>query len=120
MESFQQTANLDIDHRPGENPARGLQGINPLWESGTQNSDCVLRESEFPRKVLQLQGDSADLFSFISRCNSVKVQGGWWVLYECSNFSGYQYIIGSGEYIDYGQWMGFNDSIRSCKIIRKK
>ncbi|MED6236827.1 hypothetical protein ATANTOWER_014880 [Ataeniobius toweri] len=104
MESFQRTVNLDINHQPGENPARGLQGINPLWESGTQNSGFLLLKSPhliaadaaqlcgstclshpivfYESQNLQgrsynCKGDSADLFSFISRCNSVKVQGGW-------------------------------------------
>uniref|UniRef100_A0A3B5QHK7 Crystallin, gamma S4 n=1 Tax=Xiphophorus maculatus TaxID=8083 RepID=A0A3B5QHK7_XIPMA len=73
---------------------------------------------DFQGKSYDCKGDSADLYSFIRRCNSVKVQAGWWVLYERNNFSGYQYIIGPGEYTGYGQWMGFNDCVRSCKIIR--
>lgn len=73
---------------------------------------------DFQGKSYDCKGDSADLYSYIRRCNSVKVQAGWWVLYERNNFSGYQYIIGPGEYTGYGQWMGFNDCVRSCKIIR--
>lgn len=73
---------------------------------------------DFQGKSYDCKGDSADLDGFIHRCNSVKVQGGWWVLYERSNFSGFQYIIGPGEYKGYSQWMGFNDCVRSCKIIK--
>uniref|UniRef100_A0A096LTB5 Crystallin, gamma S4 n=1 Tax=Poecilia formosa TaxID=48698 RepID=A0A096LTB5_POEFO len=73
---------------------------------------------DFQGKSYDCKGDSADLYSYIRRCNSVKVQAGWWVLYERNNFSGYQYIIGPGEYTGYGQWMGFNDCVRSCKIIK--
>ncbi|XP_015256665.1 gamma-crystallin 2-like [Cyprinodon tularosa] len=73
---------------------------------------------DFQGKSYDCKGDSADLYSYIHRCNSVKVHGGWWVLYERSNFSGYQYIVGPGEYNVYGQWMGFNDCVRSCKIIK--
>uniref|UniRef100_A0A3B3XI99 Beta/gamma crystallin 'Greek key' domain-containing protein n=1 Tax=Poecilia mexicana TaxID=48701 RepID=A0A3B3XI99_9TELE len=48
---------------------------------------------DFQGKSYDCKGDSADLYSYIRRCNSVKVQAGWWVLYERNNFSGYQYII---------------------------
>ncbi|XP_054915918.1 gamma-crystallin S-like [Poeciliopsis prolifica] len=59
---------------------------------------------DFQGKSYDCKGDSADLYSYIRRCNSVKVQ--------------VQYIIGPGEYTGYGQWMGFNDCVRSCKIIK--
>uniref|UniRef100_A0A3Q4HPP6 Crystallin, gamma S4 n=1 Tax=Neolamprologus brichardi TaxID=32507 RepID=A0A3Q4HPP6_NEOBR len=67
---------------------------------------------------LNFERDSANLHGYIRRCNSVKVEGGWWVLYERNNFTGYQYVIGPGKYNNYGSWMGFNDCVRSCRIIR--
>ncbi|XP_072253752.1 gamma-crystallin S-1-like [Leuresthes tenuis] len=72
----------------------------------------------FEGKSYECKGDSPDLHGFIRRCNSVKVEGGWWVLYERNKFTGYQYVIGPGEYNDYSLWMGFNDCIRSCRIIK--
>ncbi|OCT61370.1 hypothetical protein XELAEV_18047393mg, partial [Xenopus laevis] len=33
------------------------------------------------------------------------------------NYSGHQYFLKRGEYPDFQQWYGFNDSIRSCRII---
>ncbi|XP_022071171.1 gamma-crystallin S-1-like [Acanthochromis polyacanthus] len=75
-------------------------------------------DRDFQGKSYDCKGDSADLQSFIHRCNSVKVEGGWWVLYERNNYGGYQYVIGPGEYSEYGRWMGFNDCVRSCRIIK--
>ncbi|XP_020864388.2 gamma-crystallin B [Phascolarctos cinereus] len=39
------------------------------------------------------------------------------MIYERPNYLGHQYYLRRGEYPDYQQWMGFNDSIRSCRII---
>uniref|UniRef100_A0A668SV92 Beta/gamma crystallin 'Greek key' domain-containing protein n=1 Tax=Oreochromis aureus TaxID=47969 RepID=A0A668SV92_OREAU len=59
-----------------------------------------------------------DTHTLLGSMISLKVEGGWWVLYERNNFTGYQYVIGPGEYNNYGSWMGFNDCVRSCRIIR--
>ncbi|XP_054471821.1 gamma-crystallin S-1-like [Anoplopoma fimbria] len=75
-------------------------------------------DRDFKGKSYDCKGDSVDLQGFIHRCNSLKVEGGWWVLYERNNYAGYQYVIGPGEYNDYRRWMGFNDCVRSCRIIR--
>ncbi|XP_005746370.1 beta-crystallin S-1-like [Pundamilia nyererei] len=75
-------------------------------------------DRDFKGKSYDCKGDSANLHGYIRRCNSVKVEGGWWVLYERNNFTGYQYVIGPGEYNNYSSWMGFNDCVRSCRIIR--
>ncbi|XP_047457323.1 gamma-crystallin S-1-like [Mugil cephalus] len=75
-------------------------------------------DRDFQGKSYDCKGDSVDLQGFIHRCNSVKVEGGWWVLYERNNFMGYQYVIGPGEYNNYCHWMGFNDCVRSCRIIK--
>uniref|UniRef100_A0A8D3ALL7 Crystallin, gamma S4 n=1 Tax=Scophthalmus maximus TaxID=52904 RepID=A0A8D3ALL7_SCOMX len=75
-------------------------------------------DRDFRGKFYDCKGDSPDLHGFIHRCNSVKVEAGWWVLYERDNFTGYQYVIGPGEYNEYRHWMGFNDCVRSCRIIK--
>ncbi|XP_067842933.1 gamma-crystallin S-1-like isoform X3 [Heptranchias perlo] len=59
--------------------------------------------------------DCADLSSYFSRCNSIRVESDWWVVYEKPNYMGYQYVLSRGEYPDYQRWMGFNDNIRSCR-----
>ncbi|XP_053183972.1 gamma-crystallin M2-like isoform X2 [Scomber japonicus] len=62
--------------------------------------------------------DCPDLRSYFSRCNSIKVDSGCWVLYERPNYTGYQYVLSPGEYPDHQNWMGFNDSIKSCRCIK--
>ncbi|XP_016093576.1 gamma-crystallin M2-like [Sinocyclocheilus grahami] len=62
--------------------------------------------------------DCPELSSHFSRCNSIRVESGAWVLYERPNFMGCQYILTRGEYPDYQHWMGFSDSIRSCRMVR--
>ncbi|CAJ1078978.1 gamma-crystallin M2-like [Xyrichtys novacula] len=52
-----------------------------------------------------------------SRCNSIKVESGCWVLYEKPNYMGYQYVLTRGEYPEYQCWMGYNDNIRSCQTF---
>ncbi|XP_069470064.1 gamma-crystallin 2-like [Ambystoma mexicanum] len=62
-------------------------------------------------------GDNADLHSYLSRCNSIRIESGCWVIYERPNYIGNQYILKKGEYPDYQNWMGINDSIRSCHSV---
>ncbi|XP_059417327.1 gamma-crystallin 1-like [Carassius carassius] len=57
--------------------------------------------------------DCPELSSHFSCCYS------WaWVLYERPKLMGCQYILTRGEYPDYQHWMGYNDSIRSCRRVR--
>uniref|UniRef100_A0A8C4X7B6 Beta/gamma crystallin 'Greek key' domain-containing protein n=1 Tax=Erpetoichthys calabaricus TaxID=27687 RepID=A0A8C4X7B6_ERPCA len=61
--------------------------------------------------------DCADLQTYFSRCNSIRVESGCWMVYERPNYMGYQYFLRRGEYPDYQRWMGFNDCVRSCRVI---
>lgn len=58
-----------------------------------------------------------DLHAHFSRCNSIQVESGNWMVYERPNYLGYQYFLRRGEYPDYQRWMGFNDCVRSCRMI---
>ncbi|XP_041663560.1 gamma-crystallin M2-like [Cheilinus undulatus] len=62
--------------------------------------------------------DCPDLRSYFSRCNSIKVESGSWVLYERPNYTGNQYVLIPGEYSDPQRWMGYSDSIKSCRFIK--
>ncbi len=75
-------------------------------------------DRNFQGRSYECKGDTSDLHSFFSRCNSAKVKGGSWVLYESPNYMGYQYILVPGEYPDYHHWIGFNDYVRSCRLLR--
>ncbi|KAG7503136.1 hypothetical protein JOB18_032460 [Solea senegalensis] len=74
-------------------------------------------DRNFQGRSYECDSDCPDTDPHFSRCNSVKVESGCWVLYEKSNYGGYQYVLTRGEYPDYQRWMGFNDTIRSCRTF---
>ncbi|XP_070236300.1 gamma-crystallin C isoform X1 [Bos mutus] len=71
----------------------------------------------FQGRCYQCSSDCPNLQPYFSRCNSIRVDSGCWMLYERPNYQGHQYFLQRGDYPDYLQWMGFNDSIRSCCLI---
>lgn len=75
-------------------------------------------DKNFQGHYFECNSNCPELNTHFSRCNSVQVQSGAWVLYERPNYLGYQYVLTKGEYPDYQRWMGYNDSVRSCRIIR--
>ncbi|XP_064185708.1 gamma-crystallin M2-like [Anguilla rostrata] len=75
-------------------------------------------DKSFQGRRYECGADCADLHSHFSRCNSVRVETGCWVLYERPNYTGYQYVLTRGEYPDPQQWSAFNDSVRSCRWIK--
>uniref|UniRef100_UPI00398F7C3E gamma-crystallin S-1-like n=1 Tax=Pristiophorus japonicus TaxID=55135 RepID=UPI00398F7C3E len=72
-------------------------------------------DRNFQGRHYECNTDCADLSPYFSRCNSIRVESDWWVVYERPNYMGYQYVLSRGEYPDYQRWMGFNDNIRSCR-----
>ncbi|XP_006013359.1 gamma-crystallin M2-like isoform X4 [Latimeria chalumnae] len=74
-------------------------------------------DRNFQGRHYECSSDCTDMHSYFSRCNSVRVESGCWVIYERPNYQGYQYFMSRGEYPDYQHWMGYNDSIRSCRMI---
>ncbi|XP_077072411.1 crystallin, gamma S3 [Siphateles boraxobius] len=75
-------------------------------------------DKNFQGRSFECSIDCPELSSHFSHCNSIQVKRWAWVLYEDTNFMGCQYILTRGEYPDYQRWMGFNDSIRSCRMVR--
>ncbi|KAK7877379.1 hypothetical protein WMY93_031916 [Mugilogobius chulae] len=74
-------------------------------------------DRNFQGRNYECSSECSDLHSHFSRCNSIRVDSGAWMVYERSNYSGYQYFLRRGEYPDYQRWMGFNDCVRSCRMI---
>ncbi|XP_068602158.1 gamma-crystallin M2-like isoform X1 [Brachionichthys hirsutus] len=74
-------------------------------------------DRNFQGRSHECDTDCADMHPHFSRCNSIKVESGCWVLYEKPNYTGYQYVLTRGEYPDYQRWMGYNDTIRSCRTF---
>uniref|UniRef100_A0A8C7DZ13 Crystallin gamma S n=1 Tax=Naja naja TaxID=35670 RepID=A0A8C7DZ13_NAJNA len=62
--------------------------------------------------------DCLDFHTDLSRCNSIRVENGVWVVYEQPNFAGNMYVLTHGEYPEYHCWMGQNDRVSSCKSIQ--
>ncbi|MXQ99897.1 hypothetical protein E5288_WYG019038 [Bos mutus] len=71
----------------------------------------------FQGRHYECSSDHSNLQPYFSRCNSIRVDSGCWMIYEQPNFQGPQYFLRRGDYPDYQQWMGLNDSIRSCRLI---
>ena len=65
-----------------------------------------------------MQSVKIEIICLISRCNSIWVESGAWVLYERPNYTGNQYVLTRGDYPDYQSWMGYSNTIRSCRLIR--
>ncbi|XP_028836082.1 gamma-crystallin M2-like isoform X2 [Denticeps clupeoides] len=75
-------------------------------------------DRNFQGHCYECTSDCPELSSHFGRCNSIRVESGAWVLYERPNYAGSQYILTLGEFPEYQHWMGFNDTIRSCRLIR--
>lgn len=74
-------------------------------------------DKNFQGRSYECSNDCTDLHSYFSRCNSIKVESGCFMIYERPNFMGHQYFMRRGEYADYQRWMGFSSCIRSCRMI---
>ncbi|XP_075037477.1 gamma-crystallin M2-like [Mixophyes fleayi] len=74
-------------------------------------------EKDFQGPYYECSNDCPNLSFYISRCKSIQVIKGCWMIYEHTNYRGYQYFIKRGDYPNFQQWMGFNDSVKSCLAI---
>ncbi|MBN3326844.1 CRGM2 protein, partial [Atractosteus spatula] len=98
---------------------------NTKWERSILNeisTYCIAQiifyeDRNFGGRSYECSSDCADMHSYVSRCNSIRVESGCWMTYERPNYMGYQYFLRRGEYPDYQRWMGYNDCIRSCRMI---
>ncbi|XP_069082058.1 gamma-crystallin A-like isoform X1 [Pleurodeles waltl] len=75
-------------------------------------------DRNFQGRSHECSNDAPNLQSHLGRCNSIQVENGWWMIYEYPNYKGYQYYLNKGDYPDYQRWMGYNDSVRSCRMIQ--
>lgn len=74
-------------------------------------------DRNFQGRSYECSSECSDLHSHFNRCNSIRVDSGDWMVYERPNYMGYQYFLRKGDYPDYQRWMGFNDCVRSCRMI---
>ncbi|XP_012713811.3 gamma-crystallin M2 [Fundulus heteroclitus] len=74
-------------------------------------------ERNFQGRSYECMSDCSDMSSYMSRCHSCRVEGGCFMVYDRPNYMGNQYLMRKGEYADYMSMMGWNDCIRSCRMI---
>uniref|UniRef100_A0A8D2J9K3 Crystallin gamma S n=1 Tax=Varanus komodoensis TaxID=61221 RepID=A0A8D2J9K3_VARKO len=89
----------------------------PKGQIQFQRSSQGLRKN-FQGRRYESDRDCLDFHTDLSRCNSIRVEGGAWVVYERPNFAGNMYVLTHGEYPEYQRWMGLNDRVSSCKSIQ--
>lgn len=93
-------------------------GVKYEWELTRVVPQIVFYEDKnFQGRRYECDSDCSDFHTYLSRCNSIRVESGAWVVYERPNYMGYQYVLTRGEYPEYQRWMGLNDRISSCKMI---
>ncbi|KAM3917417.1 gamma-crystallin-3-like isoform 2-T2 [Leptodactylus fuscus] len=73
-------------------------------------------DRNFQGRSYECHSECSDLTSYFRHCNSIRVESGNWILYEHPNYRGHQYFLHRGDYPNFQQWMGYNDSIRSCRV----
>ncbi|XP_030198944.1 gamma-crystallin M1-like isoform X1 [Gadus morhua] len=77
-------------------------------------------EKNFQGRTYECMSDCSDMSSYMSRCQSCRVESGCFMLYERNNYMGQQFFMRRGEYNDMHrmQSMGMMfDNIRSCRMI---
>ncbi|XP_077741012.1 gamma-crystallin B [Canis aureus] len=88
-----------------------------LLPRSTMGKITFYEDRGFQGRCYECSSDCPNLQPYFSRCNSIRVDSGCWMLYERPNYQGHQYFLRRGDYPDYQQWLGFSDSIRSCRLI---
>ncbi|XP_053327943.1 gamma-crystallin 1-like [Spea bombifrons] len=73
-------------------------------------------DHNFQGRSYECTTECPDMTSYFRHCNSIRVASGNWILYEHPHYRGHQYYLSRGEYPEFQQWMGLNDSIRSCRL----
>ncbi|KAM7153954.1 gamma-crystallin B-like [Macrochelys suwanniensis] len=76
----------------------------------------LFEDRNFQGRSIECSSDRPDFQSQLSRCNSVRVESGCFMLYERPNFQGQQFFLKRGDYPDM-QSEGFSTAIKSCRMI---
>uniref|UniRef100_UPI0037E79A27 gamma-crystallin M3-like n=1 Tax=Semicossyphus pulcher TaxID=241346 RepID=UPI0037E79A27 len=76
-------------------------------------------DRNFQGRSYETSSDCPELTSYLSRCNSCRVESGLFMVYEKPNFMGHQMLVRRGEYPDNQRLMGMSmsDCIRSSRMI---
>ncbi|XP_061826932.2 gamma-crystallin M2-like [Nerophis lumbriciformis] len=74
-------------------------------------------ERNFQGRSYECMSDCSDMSSYLSRCQSCRVESGCFMVYERPNFTGNQHFMRRGEYADSMSMVGMRDCIKSCRMI---
>lgn len=76
-------------------------------------------DRNFQGRSYETSSDCPELTSYLSRCNSCRVESGLFMVYEKPNFMGHQMLVRRGDYPDNQHLMGMSmsDCIRSSRMI---
>ncbi|XP_040004440.1 gamma-crystallin M3-like [Xiphias gladius] len=83
----------------------------------TMGKIIFFEERNFQGRSYECMSDCADMSSFLTRCQSCRVESGCFMVYDRPNFVGNQVFMRRGEYADYMSMMGMSSGIRSCRMI---
>nr|P48648.2 RecName: Full=Gamma-crystallin M1; Short=Gamma-M1 [Chiloscyllium indicum]CAA55810.1 g-crystallin [Chiloscyllium indicum] len=75
-------------------------------------------DRNFQGRSYECMSDCSDITTYMSRCQSCRVESGCFMVYERPNFMGMQFFLRRGEYHDMQRMMSMGmmfDSIRSCR-----
>ncbi|XP_048725576.1 uncharacterized protein LOC125644908 isoform X3 [Caretta caretta] len=89
---------------------------SPSTAKQPDNKIILFEDRNFQGRSVECGSDRPDLQSQLSRCNSVRVESGCFMLYERPNFQGQQFFLKRGDYPDM-QSESFSTSIKSCRMI---
>ncbi|XP_077435843.1 gamma-crystallin M3-like [Vanacampus margaritifer] len=74
-------------------------------------------EKNLQGRSYECMSDCSDVSSYLSRCQSCRVESGCFMIYERPNFMGNQQFMRRGEHSDSMSVMGMASGIKSCRII---
>uniref|UniRef100_A0A8C6TI95 Crystallin, gamma M3 n=1 Tax=Neogobius melanostomus TaxID=47308 RepID=A0A8C6TI95_9GOBI len=83
---------------------------------GNAHPIIFYEDKNFQGRSYECMSDCADMSSYLSKCNSCRVESGCFMVYERPNYTGNQHFLRRGEYSDYNSF-GMSGSIRSCRLI---
>ncbi|XP_077437902.1 gamma-crystallin M3-like [Vanacampus margaritifer] len=90
-----------------------------LTNTMTMGRIIFYEDRNFQGRSYETSSDCPELTTYLSRCNSCRVESGLFMVYEKPNFKGQQVLVRRGEYPDSQRLMGTNmsDCIRSSRMI---
>ncbi|XP_040004191.1 gamma-crystallin M3-like isoform X2 [Xiphias gladius] len=74
-------------------------------------------DRNFQGRSFETSTDCPELTSYLSKCQSCRVESGCFMVYDRPNYMGNQHFMRRGEYADNLNLVGLSDCIRSCRTI---